>query len=204
MAMTNTPATLTRLAILDDYQGVALRLGPWDRLPPGLKVEVFRKHLGGPDAVVAALAPFDAILAMRERTPFPKAVIDRLPNLRLLMTTGARNRSIDEIRRMHPKARLSALATSRHLFERGAIPLDKKSTPAGQAMKADRAQRVQMTIESMDEPLREVVILYFFQGLSREEVAEAVGLSLAGVKARLSKATRELREHLKSFDDSSL
>ncbi len=95
MAMTNTPATLTRLAILDDYQGVALRLGPWDRLPPGLKVEVFRKHLGGPDAVVAALAPFDAILAMRERTPFPKAVIDRLPNLRLLMTTGARNRSID-------------------------------------------------------------------------------------------------------------
>lgn len=116
----------------------------------------------------------------------------------------ARNRSIDEIRRMHPKIRLSALATSRHLFERGAIPLDKKSTPAGQAMKADRAQRVQMTIESMDEPLREVVILYFFQGLSREEVAEAVGLSLAGVKARLSKATRELREHLKSFDDSSL
>ncbi|MBX6375081.1 MAG: D-2-hydroxyacid dehydrogenase family protein [Acetobacteraceae bacterium] len=87
--------TLTRLAILDDYQGVALAMGPWDRLPAGLKIEVFREHLGGPDAVVERLAPFDAILAMRERTPFPRAVIERLPNLRLLMTTGARNRSID-------------------------------------------------------------------------------------------------------------
>jgi len=86
---------LARLAILDDYQGVALALGPWDRLPAGLKVEVFREHLGGPDAVVSRLAPFDAILAMRERTPFPRAVVERLPNLRLLMTTGARNRSID-------------------------------------------------------------------------------------------------------------
>jgi phosphoglycerate dehydrogenase-like enzyme len=86
---------LSRLAILDDYQGVALPLGPWDQLPVGLKVEVFREHLGGPDAVVARLAPFDAILAMRERTPFPRAVVERLPNLRLLMTTGARNRSID-------------------------------------------------------------------------------------------------------------
>ena len=88
-------ATLSRLAILDDYQGVALSLGPWDQLPAGLKVEVFREHLGGPDAVVARLAPFDAILAMRERTPFPRAVVERLPNLRLLITTGARNRSID-------------------------------------------------------------------------------------------------------------
>jgi phosphoglycerate dehydrogenase-like enzyme len=87
--------TLTRLAILDDYHGVALSLGPWHRLPAGLKVEVFREHLGGPDAVVERLAPFDAILAMRERTPFPRAVVERLPNLRLLITTGMRNRSID-------------------------------------------------------------------------------------------------------------
>ncbi|MBW8267906.1 D-2-hydroxyacid dehydrogenase family protein [Caldovatus aquaticus] len=90
--MTNA---LTRLAILDDYQGVALSFGPWVRLPEGLKVEVFREPLGGPDAVAERLAPYDAILAMRERTPFPRAVVERLPNLRLLITTGMRNRAID-------------------------------------------------------------------------------------------------------------
>ncbi|SDC39371.1 D-2-hydroxyacid dehydrogenase family protein [Belnapia rosea] len=86
---------LTRLAILDDYQGVALTRGPWDRLPEGLTIEVFRETVTDPEALVARLAPFDAILMMRERTPFPRALLERLPNLRLLVTTGARNRSID-------------------------------------------------------------------------------------------------------------
>lgn len=95
--MTQTPpAPLTRLAILDDYQGVALRMGPWDRLPSELRVEVFREHLGTDlDAIAARLAPFDALLIMRERTPFPRALVERLPNLRLLITTGAHNRAID-------------------------------------------------------------------------------------------------------------
>jgi phosphoglycerate dehydrogenase-like enzyme len=87
--------TLTRLAILDDYQGVTLQMGPWDRLPDSLRIEVFRDTLADPDALAARLAPFDAILAMRERTPFPAGLIERLPNLKLLITTGARNRSID-------------------------------------------------------------------------------------------------------------
>jgi phosphoglycerate dehydrogenase-like enzyme len=86
---------LTRLAILDDYQGVALSLGPWERLPKDLAVEVFRDTITDPEALVARLAPFDAILMMRERTPFPRALIERLPKLKLLMTTAARNRSID-------------------------------------------------------------------------------------------------------------
>jgi len=86
---------LNRLAILDDYQGVALAMGPWGRLPPSLQVEVFRDTLADRDALVARLSPFDAILAMRERTPFPAALIERLPNLRLLITTGERNRSFD-------------------------------------------------------------------------------------------------------------
>jgi phosphoglycerate dehydrogenase-like enzyme len=86
---------LTRLAILDDYQGVALSMGPWSRLPAGLQVEVFRDTLKDQDALVARLAPFDAILAMRERTPFPAALIERLPKLKLLMTTGERNRGLD-------------------------------------------------------------------------------------------------------------
>lgn len=86
---------LTRLAILDDYQGVTLSMGPWSRLPASLQVEVFRDTLHDRDALAARLAPFDAILAMRERTPFPAALLERLPNLRLLITTGERNRSID-------------------------------------------------------------------------------------------------------------
>ncbi|MGG5808103.1 D-2-hydroxyacid dehydrogenase family protein [Falsiroseomonas sp. CW058] len=86
---------LTRLAILDDYQGVVQSMGPWGRLPGSIAVEVFRDTPRDADAIAARLAPFDAILAMRERTPFPAALLKRLPNLRLLITTGERNRSID-------------------------------------------------------------------------------------------------------------
>jgi D-3-phosphoglycerate dehydrogenase len=56
---------------------------------------VFDQHLGGPDNVVKALAPFDIVVAMRERTGFPRVVIEKLPNLKLLITTGMRNASID-------------------------------------------------------------------------------------------------------------
>jgi phosphoglycerate dehydrogenase-like enzyme len=86
---------LKRLAILDDYQGVALSMGPWDRLPKSLAIEVFRDTLKDRDALVRRLLPFDAILGMRERTPFPAALIERLPNLKLLITTGERNRGFD-------------------------------------------------------------------------------------------------------------
>ncbi|MFO0578776.1 MAG: D-2-hydroxyacid dehydrogenase family protein [Polyangia bacterium] len=89
------PAPLHRLALLDDYQGVALRFGPFETLPEGLQVTVFRDTLSDLDALVERLRPFDAILLMRERTPFPRRLIERLPALRLLITTGARNRSID-------------------------------------------------------------------------------------------------------------
>lgn len=85
---------LTRLAILDDYQGVTLAMGPWERVAH-VAPTVFRDTLHDQDALVARLAPFAAILAMRERTPFPAALIERLPNLKLLMTTGERNRGID-------------------------------------------------------------------------------------------------------------
>lgn len=92
--MNQTTAPLRRLAILDDYQGVALSMGPWDRLA-GVEITVFRDTLTDHEALVQRLTPFDAILAMRERTPFPRALIERLANLRLLITTAARNRSID-------------------------------------------------------------------------------------------------------------
>ena len=86
---------LSRLAILDDYQDVARALGPWDRLPEALRIEVFRDTLSDPDALAERLRPFDALVIMRERTPFPRALVERLPNLRLLVTTGMRNRSVD-------------------------------------------------------------------------------------------------------------
>lgn len=81
-----------KIAILDDYQGVALSLADWESL--GAEVTAFGDTIAG-EALVARLAPFEVVCLMRERTPFPAALIERLPNLRLIVTTGARNLSID-------------------------------------------------------------------------------------------------------------
>ncbi|MGO2809780.1 MAG: D-2-hydroxyacid dehydrogenase family protein [Glutamicibacter arilaitensis] len=87
-----------RIAILDDYQNVATALADFEGLAAELKAEltVFNEHLGHEDSeVCAALASFDVIVAMRERTPFPASRFALLPNLKLLVTTGRRNGSID-------------------------------------------------------------------------------------------------------------
>jgi len=84
-----------RIAVLDDYQSVASTYADWSRLPEPAEVVVFHDHVAGEDALVARLAPFDVVVAMRERTPFPRTVLERLPNLKLLVTTGMRNKSID-------------------------------------------------------------------------------------------------------------
>jgi phosphoglycerate dehydrogenase-like enzyme len=84
-----------RVAVLDDYQGVALELGGSRPLPAGSEIVVFRDHLADEEALVERLASFEAIVAMRERTPFPKRLLERLPELRLLVTTGRRNAAID-------------------------------------------------------------------------------------------------------------
>jgi D-3-phosphoglycerate dehydrogenase len=84
-----------RCAILDDYQNVALSMADWSKVANDLDIKVFTAHLGEADAVVAALQGFAIVCAMRERTPFPRAVIERLPDLKLLITTGMRNASID-------------------------------------------------------------------------------------------------------------
>ena len=83
-----------RIAVLDDYQRVAAGFADWRALEPH-EVTFLHEHLGGPDAVAGALAPFDVVVAMRERTPFPAGLLARLPRLRLLVTTGMRNASID-------------------------------------------------------------------------------------------------------------
>lgn len=84
-----------KIAVLDDYQGVALSLADWGRVQALGTVDVFTDHLADPERLVTRLAPYDVVVLMRERTPMPAAVIDRLPALRLLVTTGARNASID-------------------------------------------------------------------------------------------------------------
>jgi len=84
-----------RCAILDDYQNVALKIGDWSKLKGDVDIKAFNAHLDGPEKVVAALKDYAIVVAMRERTAFPKQVIDALPNLKLLITTGARNASID-------------------------------------------------------------------------------------------------------------
>ena len=86
---------MTRVAILDDYQHVARRMADWASLPAGTEVVVFSDHLKALGEVAARLADFDAVVAMRERTAFPRALLEKLPRLKLLITTGMRNASID-------------------------------------------------------------------------------------------------------------
>jgi phosphoglycerate dehydrogenase-like enzyme len=84
-----------RCAVLDDYQNVVLKVTDWSKVSGDLDIKVFNEHLGGPDNVVKALQGFGIVCAMRERTGFPRAVIEKLPDLKLLITTGLRNASID-------------------------------------------------------------------------------------------------------------
>ena len=86
---------MPRCAILDDYQNVALTVTDWSKVKGDLNIKVFNEHLGGPENVIKALQGFEIICAMRERTAFPRAVIEKLPDLKLLITTGMRNASID-------------------------------------------------------------------------------------------------------------
>ncbi len=84
-----------RCAILDDYQNVALKMADWSKVEGDLEIKVFSEPLGGSDAAARALAGFAIVIAMRERTPFPRQLIEALPDLRLLVTTGMVNRAID-------------------------------------------------------------------------------------------------------------
>jgi phosphoglycerate dehydrogenase-like enzyme len=84
-----------RIAVLDDYQSVAAAFTDWSKVPEPVEVVEFHDHVDDEDALVARLEPFDVVLAMRERTAFPRTVLERLPSLRLLVTTGMRNKAID-------------------------------------------------------------------------------------------------------------
>lgn len=113
----------------------------------------------------------------------------------------ARRRCIDVHRRRHGEARPDARGPrkAQPSFDNAVDPL---TTPAGKALKLDRAAKVLALLDQMDEEMRSVIVMRYFQDLPREEIAEAIGLSLAGTKARLSKAMLLLREMLDAADHS--
>ena len=84
-----------KVAVLDDYQSVAESLADWSQLPGDAEFTFFSDHLASEDALAERLADFDVVMGMRERTPFQRTLLERLPKLRLLVTTGRRNASFD-------------------------------------------------------------------------------------------------------------
>jgi len=86
---------MVRAAILDDYQNVAMTLADWSAIARDVEITVFNKPFAGPDEAIKALQRFAIVVGMRERTPFPRKVIEALPDLKLLITTGAKNNSFD-------------------------------------------------------------------------------------------------------------
>jgi phosphoglycerate dehydrogenase-like enzyme len=86
---------VTTIAVLDDYLQVAEAVADWRARLPGAEIVYFRDHFAAIDDNASALRDFDVVVAMRERTAFPRELIERLPRLRLLVTTGMRNAAID-------------------------------------------------------------------------------------------------------------
>jgi len=86
---------MTRVAILDDYQGIALECGRWSDLPDDVEIDVYRDNIKDADALVERLGGYEVLVIMRERTLFPRELIERLPDLKLLITTSGRNRGVD-------------------------------------------------------------------------------------------------------------
>src|SRR5260221_8248413 len=84
-----------KIAVLDDYQNVALRSADWSVLRGRADIAVFHDHLSDPDALIERLLHFDVVCVMRERTPLPRNIIERLPDLKLIASTGTGNASID-------------------------------------------------------------------------------------------------------------
>ena len=87
--------TRYKIAVLDDYQNAAFESADWSVLGHRADIAVFQDHIADPEAMIERLLPFDVICVMRERSPLPRNIIERLPNLKLIASTGAGNSSID-------------------------------------------------------------------------------------------------------------
>jgi len=84
-----------KVAILDDYQNVALSMADWSPVAARADITVFNDHLADQDAVIERLAPFDVVCVMRERTPLTRSIIERLPQLKMIASTGPFNAAVD-------------------------------------------------------------------------------------------------------------
>ena len=133
-----------KIAILDDYAGVALEYGNWSGLG---NVTVFRDTLPMGDALIARLRPFDVICVMRERTPLPAALIESLPKLRLIVTSGPRNGSIDLAAARRTGITVcgtqSRKTTTSELTLLLMLALNRQLLPNVDSLKAGQWQRVQ-------------------------------------------------------------
>jgi phosphoglycerate dehydrogenase-like enzyme len=85
----------TKIAVLDDYQQVAFNMANWDSVKSKADITVFNDHVADEAEVVKRLLPFNVVCVMRERTPLTRSILSQLPNLKLIVSTGARNASID-------------------------------------------------------------------------------------------------------------
>jgi phosphoglycerate dehydrogenase-like enzyme len=108
-----------RVAVIDDYQAVALTVTDWSAVGPRVTVTSFQDHLSDADEIVTRLGGFDVVVAMRERTPFPRSLLERLPNLKLLVTTGMRNNSFD----MEAAAELGIVVSGTNLIPTSTVEL---------------------------------------------------------------------------------
>lgn len=91
----NSKAVAVKVAVLDDYPKLAMQMADWSPLKDRAAITVFNDHVVGADAIVERLYPFDVVSIMRERTPLSREIIARLPNLKLIASTGPRNAAID-------------------------------------------------------------------------------------------------------------
>src|SRR4051812_6674308 len=149
-----------KIAILDDYQQIAMQSADWKSLPAGAEVNSFADYIPTQAEVIKRLQPYDVIVAMRERTRFPAEVIDALPNLKLMVSTGGRNASIDAAaleRRKIPFTFAHGVPTSAASTSEVAwaliLALFKRMPQSEKAMRAGAWQETVMTQSLMGKTL---------------------------------------------------
>ena len=134
-----------QIAVLDDYQSLAQTFADWDRLQGRASVRFFADPIADPAALVEALQPFDAVCLMRERTAFPKDVIQALPNLKLIVTTGMKNGAIDVSAALDRGITVSGTPSPGHATAELAfgliLALARKLLPQSNALNAGQWQR---------------------------------------------------------------
>ena len=131
-----------KLAILDDYQRMALGSADWERLRRrGVEITAFERAFASPDEAAGRLAPFEILSLMRERTPFPRALIERLPNLRFISLTGMRAASLDSRACSERRIPISNTRSGHAYASTAELAFGLLLAAARDLMKADRGMR---------------------------------------------------------------